>query len=215
MVLQRLALGLLTLFIVSIIIFASVELLPGDLAEEVLGQGATQETVAAFRRELGLDRPPIERYLAWLGGVATGDFGTSLANRRDISELIGGRLANTLFLAGYAALMSVPLALGLGILAALYRNTLFDRVANAFTLTSISFPKFFVAYILILFLAVRSGVFPSISRVARRLAERTNEGTATRRIREERAADAHSDAELIRSVLIERQRASSLGEAAE
>ena len=165
MVLKRLALGLFTLFIVSIIIFSSVELLPGDLAEEILGQGATEETVEAFRRQLGLDRPPIERYVGWLGGVLTGDFGTSLANQRDIGELIGPRLANTLFLAGYAALIAVPLALTLGILAALYRNSFYDRAVNVFTLSSISFPEFFVAYILILFLAVRTSFFPAIVRV--------------------------------------------------
>jgi peptide/nickel transport system permease protein len=165
MVLKRLALGVFTLFIVSIIIFGSVELLPGDLAEEILGQSATEETVAALRAELGLDRPPLERYFAWLGGIVTGDLGTSLANRRDIAELIGPRLMNTLFLAGYAAVISVPLALTLGILAALYRNSFYDRAVNVFTLSSVSFPEFFVAYILILFLAVRMGIFPAIARV--------------------------------------------------
>ena len=162
MVLQRLGLGLLTLLVVSLLIFASVELLPGDLAEEILGQGATEETVAAMRRELGLDQPAYVRYFTWLGGAVTGDFGSSLANGREIGELIGGRLANTLFLAGYAAAIAVPLALTLGILAALYRDTLFDRGINALTLTSISFPEFFVAYILILFFSIKAGAFPSL-----------------------------------------------------
>ncbi len=166
MILQRLGLGLLTLWVVSILIFISVELLPGDLAQEILGQAATPETVAAFRRELGLDQPPLTRYLSWLGGILQGDFGVSLANQREISELIGTRLWNTLFLAGFAALMAVPLALTLGILAALYRNSLFDRTINVVTLTSISFPEFFVAYILILFLAVQAGVFPSLSNIS-------------------------------------------------
>lgn len=166
MVLQRLGLGLLTLFVVSLLIFISVELLPGDLAEEILGQAATPETVAAFRKELGLDQPPVTRYLQWLGGIIQGDFGRSLANQREISELIGRRLGNTLFLAGLAALIAVPLALTLGVLAALYRNSLFDRGVNVFTLTSISFPEFFVAYILILFLAVQAGWFPSISNIS-------------------------------------------------
>ena len=166
MVAQRLALGLLTLFVVSLIIFLAVELLPGDLAQSILGQSATPETVAAFRRELGLDLPAHIRYLDWLGGVLRGDLGRSLANQREISELIGVRFGNTLFLAGTAALISVPLAVTLGVLAALYRNTLFDRAINIFTLTSISFPEFFVAYILIVLLAVELNVFPSISNVS-------------------------------------------------
>ncbi len=164
LILQRLGMGFITLFIVSIIIFSAVELLPGDLAEEILGQAATPETVAAFRAELGLDRPPIERYFIWLGSAIQGDFGHSLANGRAISELISGRLGNTLFLATYAALIAVPLALTLGILAALYRNTWFDKLSNVFTLSSISFPEFFVAYILILLLS-QTGFFPSIANI--------------------------------------------------
>ncbi len=166
MVARRLALGLLTLFVVSLIIFLSVELLPGDLAQEILGQAATPETVAAFRRELNLDLPPHERYLDWLGGILQGDMGRSLANQREITELIGVRLANTLFLAAMAAIISVPLAVTLGVFAALYRNSLYDRGVNVATLSTISFPEFFVAYILILFLAVKAQVFPSISNVA-------------------------------------------------
>jgi peptide/nickel transport system permease protein len=166
MVAQRLGLGLLTLFVVSLIIFLGVELLPGDLAEAILGQSATPETVAAIRRELKLDLPAYERYFDWLFGILQGDMGRSLANQREISELIGGRLANTLFLALVAAIISVPLALTLGILAALYRNGIFDRTINVVTLSSISFPEFFVAYILILFLAVQVGAFPSISNVS-------------------------------------------------
>ncbi|MCP4329316.1 MAG: ABC transporter permease [Alphaproteobacteria bacterium] len=165
MVAQRLALGLLTLFVVSLIIFLGVELLPGDLAEAILGQSALPETVAAFRKELKLDLPMHERYLDWLGGILQGDLGRSLSNQREITELISGRLANTVFLAVMAAVISVPLALTLGVLAALYRNSLFDRGINIVALSSVSFPEFFVAYILILFLAVEWGLFPSISNV--------------------------------------------------
>ncbi len=166
MVAQRIALGLLTLFVVSLIIFLGVELLPGDLAEAILGQAATPETVAAFRRELGLDLPPHTRYLEWLGGMLQGDFGRSLANDRPIADLIGVRFANTLFLAAIAAIISVPLAVSLGVLAALYRNTLFDRTINIVTLSSISFPEFFVAYILILLLSINASIFPGISNVS-------------------------------------------------
>ena len=165
MVAQRLALGLLTLIAVSLIIFLAVELLPGDLAEAILGQAALPETVAAFRRELRLDLPPHERYIEWLGAMMQGDMGRSLANNREISELIGVRFGNTLFLAAYAAIIAVPLALFLGILAALYRNSLYDRAINVVTLGSISSPEFFVAYILIAWLANTLGWFPSISNV--------------------------------------------------
>jgi peptide/nickel transport system permease protein len=166
MLAQRLALGLLTLFVVSLIIFLGVQLLPGDLAQAILGQSATPETLAAFRRELQLDLPAYERYFNWLAGILQGDLGRSLASRREIADLITARLGNTLFLAGLAAAISVPLALALGILAALYRNTLYDRAVNVVTLTAISFPEFFVAYILILFLSVQAGIFPSISNVS-------------------------------------------------
>ncbi|RDD60956.1 ABC transporter permease [Ferruginivarius sediminum] len=165
MVAQRIALGLLTLFVVSAIIFLAVELLPGDIATEILGQTATPETVAAIRRELGLDQPAYIRYFEWLLGVVQGDFGRSLATDREITELIGARLLNTLFLALVAAAVSVPLAIGLGVMAALYRNSTFDRSVNIFTLSAISMPEFFIAYMLILFFAVRIGWFPSLSKV--------------------------------------------------
>ena len=169
MVAQRLALGLLTLFVVSLIIFFAVEMLPGDVCQEILGQFQTPETVAACRRELNLNLPMYERYWTWLVGILQGDMGRSLANQREISELIGARLGNTLFLALVAAIMSVPVALVLGVLAALYRNSPFDRIVNALTLSSISFPEFFVAYILILFFAVQWGWFPSIANVSAEL----------------------------------------------
>lgn len=163
---QRIALGLLSLFVISLIIAFVVELLPGDLAEAILGQGATPETVRVFRAELGLDKPAHLRYLDWLAGMVSGDMGVSLANKREISELVGVRLSNTLFLGGFAAAIAVPLSLLLGILAALYRNSFYDRAVNVFTLTSISFPEFFVAYILILFFAVKFGWFPGISNIS-------------------------------------------------
>jgi len=163
MIIQRLGLGLITLIAVSFIISLAIEFLPGDLAQEVLGQSATPETVAAFRAELGLDRAFHTRYFEWLGNVLTGDLGRSLANQREISELLGTRLYNTLFLAAIAAVISVPIAITLGVLAALYRNSLYDRLVNIFTLSTISTPEFFVAYILILWFSVTVRIFPSIS----------------------------------------------------
>jgi peptide/nickel transport system permease protein len=165
MLLQRISLGLLILFIVSLIIFLGVSMLPGDAAQAILGQAATPETLAVLRSQLGLDLPPHTRYIRWLGGILQGDFGTSIGNGREIGEVIGVRFANTLFLAAFAACISVPLALILGILAALYRNSFYDRTVNVLTLSSISTPEFFVAYILILFVSVKGGWFPSLSNI--------------------------------------------------
>jgi peptide/nickel transport system permease protein len=165
LIIKRVGLGVLTLLVISVLIFVGIELLPGDLAQEILGQNATPETVAAFRKELKLDLPPHERYLAWLGDLARGDFGTSLANNRPIVDLIGWRFANTLFLAAAAAVVAVPVSILLGILAALYRNSLFDRFISMVTLSTISFPEFFVAYILIALLSVQLIIFPSVSNI--------------------------------------------------
>lgn len=169
-VLQRLGLGLLTLFFVSIIIFSAIAMLPGDFGEQVLGQTALPETVEAFRKELGLDKPAWVRYIEWIGAVLQGDLGTSFSGRassgadasRSVVELVGPRLWNTLFLAGVTAIVAVPLSLFLGITAALKRNSFYDRSVNAVTLTTISFPEFFLAYMLIVFLA---GYFPTLSNV--------------------------------------------------
>ena len=164
-VIQRLGLGVVTLFFVSCIIFFSMQLLPGNFAYAILGQSATPDTVAAFEHEVGLDKPALTRYVDWIKGVAHGDFGKSFSDYgssspRTVATLIAPRLWNTLFLATMAALIAVPLAVGLGLLAALYRNSVFDRMVNALTLTTISFPEFFVAYILMLFLAVKA--FPGL-----------------------------------------------------
>lgn len=165
-ILQRLALGVLTLFVVSLVIFTSVEMLPGDFAQAILGQSATAETLQAYRDELGLERPAVSRYLEWLGNAVQGDLGASLANGKPISELIGARLGNTLFLAGMTAAIAIPFAVSLGILAALFRNSWFDRSISVSTLTSISFPEFFVAYVLILWFAIKLQWFPALANIA-------------------------------------------------
>ena len=175
-ILQRLALGVLTLLIVSIVIFVAVNMLPGDFAELILGQGATPESVAQIRRDLGLDQSPFTRYFSWLGGMLTGDLGTSFSQLNFATNMGGGgtvtiadqiapRFGNTIFLAGVTAAIAVPIAVTLGILAALYRNTVFDRATNIFTLSSISSPEFFMAYMLILFLAVLNPLLPSLSNI--------------------------------------------------
>ena len=166
MVARRLAIGLVTLFMVSLIIFFGVELLPGDFAAAVLGQSATPETVAALRSRLGLNEPAHLRYLHWLFGLLQGDLGTSLSGEIRIADVLGGRLFNTFFLAAYAAAIAVPLAVGLGIVAALYRNSVLDRVINIATLGAISFPEFFVAYVLVLVFSIELGWLPSLAQVS-------------------------------------------------
>ncbi len=167
MVAKRLAFGVVTLFFISVIIALGVEFLPGDLAQAILGQAATPETVAAFRRELGLDLPLYVRYLDWMGNLLQGDLGNSLASKRSIAELLSTRLGNTIFLASVAAVISIPISIILGMIAALYRESWFDKAISMSTLSAISFPEFFVAYILILFLAVENNIFPSISKMSR------------------------------------------------
>lgn len=164
MIIKRLGLGVLTLLLISLLIFLSVEALPGDLAETILGQQATAENVAAIRKELGLDLPAHTRYLNWLGGMLQGDFGNSLALKKPISGLIAPRLQNTLFLTLYTACIAVPLALILGMAASLFRNGYFDRISNATALSAISMPEFFVGYIMIYFFAL-SGYFPSMANI--------------------------------------------------
>ena len=162
---KRLGLGLVILLVISVIIFFMVELLPGDIAQAVLGQGATEENLAALRKEMGLDQPAIVRYFDWLLGALTFDFGQSIVTGNSVAAIIGDRFTKTLFLAAYAAVIAVPVAITLGVVVALLRNSIFDRVANVVTLTFISSPEFFLGYILILYFAVKWGMFPAISSI--------------------------------------------------
>ena len=177
---QRLLLGLVTLLVVSIIIFIAVNALPGDFAQAILGQGATPESVAAIREQLGLDQNAISRYLSWLGGALRGDLGVPLSQALfagnfgttatgtdviTVMDQIAPRLSNTLYLAGLSAIIAVPLSIILGLLTALYRNSAFDKAMNVTTLSAISSPEFFIAYVLILFLAVLNPMLPSLSNV--------------------------------------------------
>jgi len=163
LVAKRLGLGLLILLVISVIIFFMVELLPGDIAEAVLGQGATEENVRNLREQMGLNDPAYVRYFEWLRGAIVLDFGKSIVTQEPVMSVIGERFRNTLFLATYAAVIAVPFAIILGVIVALLRNSVFDRVANVLTLTSISSPEFFLGYILILFFSVKWGMFPAIA----------------------------------------------------
>lgn len=160
---QRISLGLLLIFFVSILIFLGTQILPGDVAQAILGQSATPESLANLREELGLNVPAHERYFSWLGGVLRGDLGVSLTNGRDIGEAIAGRLGNTIFLAVCAAIISVPLAITLGLVSVLYRGRWLDKVISAVSLTAISVPEFMMSYILMFYVAVQLGWAPSVA----------------------------------------------------
>ncbi|NIZ14477.1 ABC transporter permease [Phaeobacter sp. HF9A] len=165
LVAQRVALSLLLLLMVSVLIFAGTMILPGDVAQSILGQSATPEALANLRADLGLNDPPVTRYFQWLWGALHGDLGTALTSGQDITTAIGSRLSNTMFLAFWAAAISVPLAIFLGLLAVRYQNRWPDKLISAFTLTSISIPEFLIGYVLMYLLAVKLRWFPSVAMI--------------------------------------------------
>jgi len=162
---QRLALGLCLLLAASVLIFVGTEVLPGDVAANILGQGATPESLANLREQLGLNEPAVTRYFGWLTGILQGDLGTALSNGPDIATSLGQRLGNTLFLAFWAAVVSVPLAILLGLIAVRYRNRWPDKVISTFTLATISVPEFLLGYIAIFIVAVQWRALPSLAMI--------------------------------------------------
>ena len=166
LIVHRFAFGLVTLLVITILISLALEALPGDFAEQRLGQSATPETIAAIRDQLGLNQPIHIRYLQWLGNFLQGDMGISLSNSRPVAELLASRLGNTLFLAVASAIVAVPLALFLGIVAALYRESLLDKLISTATLAAISLPEFFIGYMLVALFAVNWQIFPAISSIS-------------------------------------------------
>ena len=165
LVAQRLSLGILLLFAASALLFGLTEILPGDAAQAQLGQSATPENLANLREEMGLNRPALTRYAQWIGGILTGDMGNALSNKLPIGEQIGKRLGATMFLAFWAALISVPVAILLGLVAVRYLNRWPDKVISGSTLAAISLPEFMIAYILIFVFAVKLGWAPSFANV--------------------------------------------------
>ncbi len=164
LVANRLCVSVLTLLAVSAIIFTITTLLPGDAAQQALGQEATPELVAAMRAKFGLDQPAHVRYFQWLSGLLAGDPGIAMANGLPVAELIGGRLPASLMLAAVTAAVSVPLALTIGILAAMYRGSLFDRTVSMATVWTVSVPEFLIATIAVLVFAVKLRWLSALSR---------------------------------------------------
>ena len=148
---------------VSIIVFAGTDLLPGDVAQMILGQGATAQVVAALREQMHLNDPGWLRYLHWLEGLVTFNPGDSLVNGVPVAEMIAGRLDNSLILAAFTSLVTVPLALFVGITAAVWRDSLYDRVVNVLTVATVSVPQFLFATVMVLVFAVRLHWLPALS----------------------------------------------------
>ncbi|MFL9925406.1 ABC transporter permease [Herbaspirillum lusitanum] len=163
---QRLALGILTLLIVSVAVFFITNLLPGDAAQAALGQAATPELLAALRTQFGLDQPAPLRYFSWLSGLLAGQPGISLVNHMPVAQLIGGRLPSSLLLAGVTAAVSVPIALTLGITSAMYRGSKYDRAVNVMAVSMVSIPEFLVATIAVLIFAVHLHWLSALSHTA-------------------------------------------------
>ncbi len=171
-VVRRTVSGLVTLIVVSVLIFVGTSVLPGDVANIILGQMATPESLAALRSKLGLDQPAYLRYFLWLGDILSGDLGISKAGSgagtigTPISEIIAPRVVHTMRLAGIVAVIAIPLSMGLGLLAAMYPGSRLDRTITFTTLGLISVPEFLVATFLVLIVAVYLGWLPATAYVS-------------------------------------------------
>jgi len=164
-VLRRLGLGVITLWVVSVLVFAGTEILPGDVAQAILGQSATPEAVSAIRAQLNLDRPAPVRYFEWLTNLLHGDLGMSLSANMAIKDMVSERLQNTLMLAALTAAFSIPLALSMGLAAAMFPGGRVDRMVTISTLFLLSVPEFFIAATLVLIFAVHLQWLPAITYV--------------------------------------------------
>ncbi|MBB3996722.1 ABC transporter permease [Aureimonas pseudogalii] len=163
LMLGRLGIALVTLLVVAFTIFFATELLPGDVAEILLGQSATPEAVAGLRTAMHLEDPAILRFGRWLLGLLSGDLGMSYSSNMPVAQLIGGRLANTLKLAAVTSLVSVPIALALGITTAVLKGSLYDRIVTTLVVGLISIPEFMVATSAVLVFAVYLKWLPALA----------------------------------------------------
>lgn len=160
---KRTGMAFVTLFLVSAVIFTISGLLPGDAAQEVLGQSATPAQVEALREEMGLNQPGPVRYVRWLGAITTGDPGQSMVANKPVADIISERLPNTLILAALTTLLAVPLAFLIGISSAVARGGKLDRALNILTLSMVALPEFLVATVAVLIFSVKLLWLPSIA----------------------------------------------------
>jgi len=163
LIMRRLGLAVVTIFIISLIVFFGVEALPGDAATAYLGQLATDESLKALREEFGLNTPPLERYVNWLGDLVRGDLGDSLSRRKPVTELIGNRFRNTAVLAAAATIFAVPIAIVLGVIAGLTRDKWPDITVSLVAIISMTLPGFVIATVLIYIFAIRLDWFPAVT----------------------------------------------------
>ena len=158
LIIRRLGIGLVTVIAVSFIIFLGTKILPGDAAQIRLGQSATAENVAAFRARLGLDQPYYMQYFLWAKNFLAGDLGTSLASDVPITELIADRYKNTLFVSVLTAMIGVPISLALGVTAAMFPGTFYDRILTFVSVSLVAAPEFFTATLLVLLFVFALGI---------------------------------------------------------
>jgi peptide/nickel transport system permease protein len=164
LLLRRIGLGLLTLWLVSLVVFAAVLALPGDAATAILGKEATPERVAALRDQLNLDHSVVSQYLHWLGGLLTGDLGTSAATQEPVSELLSVRVGNSAFLVLVASVVAIPLSLVIGVWTAMRRDRPADHITSTVSLVLASLPEFVIAIGLALLFATNVfHVLPAVS----------------------------------------------------
>jgi peptide/nickel transport system permease protein len=175
MVIRRSLLGVMTMVLIAIIVYAATLVLPGDAATAILGQSATPERIAELRQELGLDEPVVSRFLDWAGGAVRGDFGNSLglaapvnsqgeATSASVTSLAGERLGNSAVLVAAAAIVSTFLGVLTGMFAAFRRDGVFDTVASVLALVASALPEFVVAIFVVIVFAINVFTwFPAIS----------------------------------------------------
>ena len=163
---RRLALGILTLFVVSVVVFTATQLLPSDPAQAILGRDANPTSVSALRQKLGLDHTAFYQYTHWLKGIVTGDPGESFNAQVPILDYIGDRVVNSLFLLVLASVISIPMALWFGGYSARKRDTAFDNVTSNAMLALASLPEFVVGIVLVLVFSVRVWhLLPAVSAI--------------------------------------------------
>jgi peptide/nickel transport system permease protein len=159
----RILLSILTLLLVSLIIFLIIEVLPGDVASRILGRDATPEALAILRQRLHLNDPAMLRYIHWLAGVVQGDFGSALTSSRPIKDIIAPRLFNTVLLSVYAFVIYVPLALIPALVQAAWRDRQTDHVISVINLVFLSIPDFLLGTMLLVAFSVAIPIFPAVS----------------------------------------------------
>lgn len=159
-VLKRLCSAVIVLFVMSVVIFLIIHWTPGDPAEIYAGTGASASTVETVRKTMGLDRPLVVQYVDWLKGVFQGDFGISLSTKEEILPTLATKFINTLQLSVYGAAFAIICGIGLGVLSALYHNTIIDVFSMLVAIIGISMPVYWVGMLLVMVFSIQLGIFP-------------------------------------------------------